>query len=233
MFARVAVGVSRLSWVVNRKGPTVFWGAVILCLLVGFSAFAMSRRLTSFQAEHEQAMAIMEDISAVSDPLQQEREPDPADLLRLAENPITRGELHCVLRFLKRPDLFPQGFDNPESLAESDMIRRLALPDQLGAAPHVLEFVETVQRQTDSGAADYFVFRFRADETHSLAESGWLAGVAGPYFAENPDREPVPPGTFSRLDPIDARTANEHVAFSHEVLYDRHLRQLKQTKSSD
>lgn len=132
---------------------------------------------------------------------------DPAIVARVASSPEVRGTLIERLREIGREEVVPEHFKTQAALAESDMVRWLTFPTELGRPPHEIELVDVVTARSGEGEeADFYVFRFREE-----SGSDWLAGVAGPYPVD------VPPqthgyGTFSGFEPWGERTAEEHAA---------------------
>jgi hypothetical protein len=66
------------------------------------------------------------------------------------------------------------------------------------------------------------LFRFRVQPPHWAAYTGWIAGVANPYW----DNEEVPasaPGTFSELTPFESLTEQERVDHLRQAMSKRGL----------
>lgn len=146
------------------------------------------------------------------------REPGRPSLEAVAADSETRGLLLSRLAAAGRRDLFPPTQLTQEKLAESDMVRWLTFPTELGRAPDEIELMKTARFETDGGAGSYYLFRFRTHPPHWSAKDGWMAGISGPFFdAEGPS----PDGggdTFSRFTKWDELTADEHLASVIEVL---------------
>jgi hypothetical protein len=161
---------------------------------------------------------ILEQIDPIAEAIQNGIEPDSSEIKRLAAEPLTRNELHDVLLFFQRLDLFPNEYHNAQSFAESDMVRWLCHPNELECEPDEIELMGIVTREQgkDKTKVEYFVYRFRMHEPHWAAKDGWLAGVAGPYQVHEPMPRAV--ATFSRFEAYDSKSLEEHVAFSHDKL---------------
>ena len=155
-------------------------------------------------------------IRPVVDRLAAGQDPDPADLERFAANRETRGVLYDTLESAGKLDLFPRAWLSQQAMAEADLVGWLCHPNELGSPPDDIELVEQVP---SPGGDDqhYYVFRYRVSPPHWNAAKGWMAGVAGPYTASAPVSTHAR-GTFSRFEPIDARTAQEHVRIVHEQI---------------
>ena len=136
------------------------------------------------------------------------RTPPPDVVHALAGNPSTRSLLRRALRAMGRPELFPTQFDTPDALAESDLVVWLMHGNELGAAPDGIELAATIDR----GAGRFYVFRFRTDPPHWAASKGWMAGVAGPYSGSEEAFDQPAAGVFSRFEPFDSRSPEEHLA---------------------
>ena len=111
------------------------------------------------------------------------REPETARIQMAAADAWTRNELQTMLMFHKRLDLFPEEFNTWEAIAESEMVRWLHHPHELGCGPDEIELMDKVSIHFPELVTDmhYFVFRYRMHPPHPCAEQGWLAGVTGPY----------------------------------------------------
>jgi hypothetical protein len=72
-------------------------------------------------------------------------------------------------------------------------------PNELQAPPEKLEHVEKVVRDLDGQTANFYVMRYKMPAGHWAAEDGWMLGLAGPYFANEPPYSGVA-GAFSRCD---------------------------------
>jgi len=156
-------------------------------------------------------------VQPVADALTRGEDPAPALLLQFARDRETRKVLFDTLERFQKVALFPQEFRTWEYLAEADLVVWLNHPNELGVPPSEIELVARVPEPgTASGHSTYFVFRFRSAEPHWAAKDGWMAGVAGPYKMESPV-VPHAPGTFSRFEPIDSRSPEEHVGLVHEA----------------
>jgi hypothetical protein len=192
------------------------WLGAAVGLVLVFAAWMYYRAV----AGGNRAMAeLAARIEPVTQALTRGETPASADLLRFAQDRVTRKVLFGTLDAAKRTDLFPAQHLTWESMAEADLVAWLCHPNELGCPPDGLELVARVPAP-DSGRGDsiYFLFRYRTVEPHWAAKDGWLAGVAGPYPIGAP---PVPQGrgTFSRFEAIDSRTAESHVAVAHETVF--------------
>lgn len=134
----------------------------------------------------------------------------PADVERIVADPEARNVLISELL----PDhvaVVPGHYRTQQAIAESDMVRWLTYPTELGRPPDQIELVGQATLDDEGQPADLFVFRFLTQEPHWSAGDGWMVGVAGPYRrAEQPT---VVAGglTFSEFSHYDAMTPAEHV----------------------
>lgn len=131
----------------------------------------------------------------------------------VASNPETRAWLFEALRDAGRVELMPSRYLAQAALAESELVRWLIRPKNLGRAPDqvVLEDVVELDTHSNMGIVDYYVFRFRVSEPHWAADRGWMAGVAGGYRRDLVPTTESDGQVFSRFESIDARGAEDHV----------------------
>ena len=163
--------------------------------------------------------ALQQRIEPVLAPLREGRTPSPDEIHALAAHVETRSLLQRALRGLKREDLFPVQFATPEALAESDLVVWLAHGNELGAKPDAIEHVKTIERPVGAAGrrARYLVFRFRTDPPHWASTSGWMAGVAGPYFDRDEGFDTPQARVFSRFEAFDARSPEAHLSAMEQV----------------
>lgn len=74
--------------------------------------------------------------------------------------------------------------------------------------------VKTIERATgaEPQGGRYFVFRFRTNPPHWAAKSGWMAGVAGPYFPGDEAFDAPAAGVFSKFESFETRSLEDHLA---------------------
>lgn len=129
-----------------------------------------------------------------------------------AADPVTRKYLIDELRDRNKIDWFPEEYLATEKLAETDLVVWLMHGNELGVAPAQIEPLKSIRVEEASRQGTCFLFRFRAPDGHWAAENGWMAGVAGPFW-DNDRKETSGRLTFSELQPLDARTEEEHLDF--------------------
>lgn len=56
------------------------------------------------------------------------------------------------------------------------------------------------------------VFRFRTKPPHWAATTGWMAGVAGPYFDGDDAFDAPAAGVFSKFEAFESRSPEDHLA---------------------
>ena len=144
----------------------------------------------------------------------------PEVLDEIAASSEVRIELFAKLKKMGALDLFPVKYRNQAALAESDMVRWLTFPTELGRVPDEIELMKVISAdtETDDGIIDYFVFRFRTHEPHWSAKDGWMAGVSGPFLRKNEPTENALGETFSRFERWGKKTAEEHVGDTSETI---------------
>jgi hypothetical protein len=128
-----------------------------------------------------------------------------ADLDGIASSHEARILLWQRLCELEMADLMPGHWARPEQLAASDLACWVSHPRELNAAPEEIELMLRVPVQYDSEDLDAYLFRFRQYPKPWEEDSGWLAGVAGPFQRGKPVKAP-----FSCFDPWDALTPEDH-----------------------
>lgn len=150
---------------------------------------------------------------AISSVLRHGRAVGSADVADVARWPEMRNHLYERLEALGKSSLFPEEFRTQEAFAESHMVEWLVYPTELGRAPDEIELmaVFAVDTETEDGAIEYYVFRFRTHPPHWAADKGWLAGIAGPYLQKDKPSTRSYGCTFSKFEPWDSKTAEEHL----------------------
>lgn len=133
----------------------------------------------------------------------------------LASDPLTRSLLYRNLGYMDHADLFPDDQGALELIAESDLVRWLSHPHELGVTPRRIELVETFQRSEGEPPESYqfYVFKFLGAQDDDV----WYAGVAGPYWEGDPG-DYDPPCVFSRLEPFDEYSPEEHLRRTEELV---------------
>ena len=137
-----------------------------------------------------------------------------ADALKaVAASPEMRGSLYEELKKTHKIDLFPRRYLTQEAFAESEMVRWLVYPTELGRVPDEIELMKVVSADTrePDGILDYYVFRFRTFKPHWAAKDGWTAGVAGPFLRKDAPSPDAYGGTFSSFERWEAQTPEQHV----------------------
>jgi hypothetical protein len=130
-------------------------------------------------------------------------------------------------------ELMPARYRTQAALAESNMVRWLLYPTELGRAPDQIEMkkVLSIDTESDDGILDYYLFRFRTLPPHWAAKDGWMAGVAGPFVRKESPTTDSNGGTFSDFEPWASRTPAEHMGDVQELL--EGWRQSRKESSSD
>lgn len=181
-------------------------------------AFVVWRLYATYAGGRRAYMQLASRIAPVAEAIGAGRDPSQADLLKFASDRNTRQVLHDLLTQQGKLQLFPREFLTWEAMAEANLIGWLNHPNELGSPPDEIEVMTRVTAPRAEG--HYFVFRYRMAAPHWAAKDGWMAGVAGPYDLT---REPAPygRGTFSRFEPYDSRTPEEHVEVTHGAVIER------------
>lgn len=136
----------------------------------------------------------------------------PSDLETVASNSETRMNLYSELRNRGLLALMPPQYATNASLAESQMVVWLTLPDQLGQPPNEIELMGTISGDVigKDVSLEYFVFRFRSDDANGLPKGEWMAGISGPYHRAGIERDDGS-DTFSMLGAWGTKSPEEHL----------------------
>ena len=83
-----------------------------------------------------------------------------------------------LLKRYRKEKLFPSEYAYAEYLAQSDLVRWLTYPTELGTLPDEIEYVGKIKK-----GGFYFIFRFRSDSDNLDEElrGKWLIGWSGPH----------------------------------------------------
>ena len=151
----------------------------------------------------------------------------------VAASPEVRNLLFDHLKDKDLTELMPARYRTQAALAESNMVRWLVYPTELGRAPDQIEMkkVLSIDTESDDGILDYYLFRFRTLPPHWAAKDGWMAGVAGPFVRKESPTTDSNGGTFSDFEPWASRTPAEHMGDVQELL--EGWRQSRKESSSD
>lgn len=136
--------------------------------------------------------------------------PDAAAIERAAAQPEVRYWLFGELDELGGLELLPERHRTQAALAEAELAQWLTFPTELGREPDEIELMEVIALGPGDEAVDLYVFRFRTLGDHWSAAAGWQAGVAGPYPHAGPPTTRGLGATFSRFEPWDGATPEQH-----------------------
>jgi len=131
-----------------------------------------------------------------------------------------RNWLYITLKQLGKSSLFPERLRTQKAFAEADMVNWLVYPTELNRVPDEIELMKVVTVDTglQDGIYDYYLFRFRTKEPHWAAKDGWIAGVSGPYLRKDQPTTESLGHTFSTFTKWDAKTPDEHVGDTRELM---------------
>ena len=179
--------------------------AVLLCLII-FGILNAHRGTATRNRQLEEI--IQPAIDAVSKNLPSAREL-VANIASLAE---TRNLLFIRLKEIGKESIFPAAYRTIEKIAESDLAIWLMHPNELRAVPDEMECVRILSVQENEKSGKMLLFRFRTVKPHWASESGWMSGIAGPYW-DGDRTSDFAEGTFSELTPFDKMTEDQHLEF--------------------
>ena len=127
------------------------------------------------------------------------REPISAEEVhQLCEKPQLRPFLYDVLKKSNKLELFPQEYLSLPEQGAAVLSYWMMHPNELQDAPAEIELLETVEREIEGKPCTFFVYRYRMSPGHWAAGDGWLVGLAGPFFADDPPYPQTASG-FSRV----------------------------------
>jgi len=142
-----------------------------------------------------------------------------ADIYDYAKNILTRQATFQLLQKWGLTHLFPKEFYTIEKAAESNLANWLEFPTELGVCPDEINYLKKVAINFGNQANFfcYYVFRFRMNHPHRVAQKGWMLGVVGPYFDDSKPYD-HPNSTFSRFNdgPDTSYAAEEEAKWVHE-----------------
>ncbi|MDZ4817516.1 MAG: hypothetical protein SGJ20_00935 [Planctomycetota bacterium] len=127
-----------------------------------------------------------------------------------ASNPATRNRLHTWLTYLGKVEAFPKEYRTMDMIAESDFVHWLMHPNELKSAPDEIELVHSVEVIDGERQGWYFLYRFRVDPPHWASDRSWMAGIAGPFWEDDSERDSGR-DTFSEFKSYESHTDSEHI----------------------
>lgn len=139
-------------------------------------------------------------------------------VFEVAASPEMRNWLYERLQELGKEPLYPPSLKTQKAFAESNMVEWLVYPTELGCAPDEIELISVVDIGTDERPMDYYLFRFRTFPPHWAADKGWMAGLSGPFSRKDAPSTEAYGYTFSRFEPWDSKTPDEHIEATLQVL---------------
>jgi hypothetical protein len=140
------------------------------------------------------------------------------DVLPYAKNLLTRETTFLLLRDTDKSELFPTEYCTIIKGAESCLANWLEFPTELGAPPDEIEHIKRVTIDFDgkNNFVHYEVFKYKVNEPHWAAKSGWILGVVGPYFDDSNPYDKAQ-ATFSRVDStVDKVSPDDEAKWVHQ-----------------
>lgn len=135
---------------------------------------------------------------------------EPHHIEKVAASSEARRWLFEKLKEMSKDHLFPEGYRTQEALAESCMVDWLCFPTELARVPDEIQLMKVFTFENEDGVFDYFIFRFRSDNS-DWKQSGWMAGVAGPFPKRDEPTTEDRGGTFSSFESWESRTPEQHL----------------------
>ena len=107
----------------------------------------------------------------------------PVSVIEALANDMEYANLtYGLLKRYRKEKLFPAELSTPEYLAQSDLVRWLSYPSELGQAPDDIEYIGKVRKR-----GTYYIFRFRSnsenldEETRGQWLIGWSEAKGGTF----------------------------------------------------
>lgn len=140
--------------------------------------------------------------------------PEPALVAKLSKDDGLRTTLYQILEHHQQLEIFPEEYKNRLSEARSGLVYWLLHPNELGARPDHIEFIQTVNRTekliTSGHSETYYIFKFKMNDQHHSKKGDWFIGLSGPYSEHSPPYQ-LTPGTFSTFEKFESKTVEQHV----------------------
>ena len=192
---------------------------IIISVFLVICLFVCWRHYATLQGQRKLDSLIMSQISPIVSMIQSGGPIETDRILDIAKRPETRSTLFRALHEINRPELFPREYSELWQIAESDLVTWLMHPNELGVSPDEIVLAKEIDWIEGNPTQKYrfFIFKFRISPPHWTSDKGWMAGVAGPYW----DGElPLvsPPCVFSRFEPFDSATSEEHLKKTEKLL---------------
>lgn len=127
-------------------------------------------------------------------------------IARIAKDPATRASLYNLLSDLGATARLPAEYRTRDAFAEANMVQWLSHPGELGQPPKAIEKMAITTTTYQDKDVSLYVWRFTGHD------GKWKAGVSGPYANDAPEGPLHGSATFSRFDPWEKHTAEEHAS---------------------
>ena len=169
---------------------------ITIVLLVALAVFVWWRYTSVSRGAAKRDAALLPLLDPLAEQLEAKAVVSPEAVAALAAHPEVRVLLHALLVHYDRRDLLPPEHLTLPAQAEAILAYWLMHPNELQAAPTLLEPVVSVSRPLNGRTAQFHVLRYQMPPGH-WAGTEWLLGLAGPFFPDDPPYE-GPAGGFSR-----------------------------------
>ena len=192
---------------------------IVIALLLTTTVSLVYLNLISFRkAAREAAKQRFEKVHSLFNKLESGQVVTAPDIYDYAKNIVTRQATFQLLRNWGLTNLFPEEFYTLEKAAESNLASWLEFPTELGTCPDEIQYLKKVPIHLGGQANffHYYVFKFRMNHPHWIANKGWMLGVVGPYYSNSKPYD-HPNFTFSRFrNTSDMNEADEEAKWVHE-----------------
>jgi len=192
---------------------------IIVTIVVMIIVFIIWRYYSVNAGYTKAMMPLYARVEPVVAAIQEGKDVAVSDIEALAKRSDTRAILYQGLAAVDRLHRFPAQYQSLEQIAESHLVIWLLHPNELNAVPDEIELVKTVERSEGDPPEPllFFIFKYRTHPPHWAADKGWMAGIAGPYW-ENELPVAPPSCVFSRFEPFESHTPEEHLQQTLEVV---------------
>ncbi len=109
-----------------------------------------------------------------------------------------------------KQNLYPAAYKSQLYFAESNMVNWLLYPTELGRTPDEITLVKIFTVDfPEEGPSDFYLWKFKTSDP-IWKDSGWIAGMSGPFAKKKSPTTEALGYTFSALEPFNKRTPEKH-----------------------
>lgn len=191
---------------------------IVLVLVVLLAALFIRRSLSTGRGARKRDMQVLERLEPLRQKVEHGQALDRKEITRLAGAAELRRPLYRLLSSHGCKELFPAEYLTREAEAAALLTHWMLHPNELRAAPEIMQPVAKLQRRLGRKRGEFIVFRYRMPSGH-WAGDDWMLGIAGPFFEGEEPYDSVA-GAFSRCTDIYGQ-------ISAATLVDRYVRMIQ------